>query len=320
MHILALVPGGIGDQLLFFPTLESIKQKFPSASIDVMVEPRSKSAYRVCPYVNEVIPFDFKDRNGLADYLNLLGIIRDREYEVAITLGRRFSVGFLLWLNGIPTRIGYELPTSWCLSNPIPCKQNQYAGNMYHDLVQGLGITTPCPPMKIAVPKSDITWAEEEQNRLDIKNSGYVLIHGGSSKLALKKGINKLYPLEKWQAIIRDIQTKQPTLPIVLVEGPEDTEWVKNLQENSSSLKVTSPPDIGKLAGMIAGANLMLCTDSAPMHLSIAVGTYTIALFGPTDSKKLIPPNNDRIVALQSPSKSIADIEPQTVLEQIWRG
>ena len=77
MRILALVPGGIGDQLLFFPTLESLKNQYPQAAIDVIVEPRAKSAYRVCPYVHEVLLFDFKDRNGLADYLNLLGIIRD---------------------------------------------------------------------------------------------------------------------------------------------------------------------------------------------------------------------------------------------------
>ncbi len=63
-----------------FSTLESLKKQYPQAVIDVIVEPRAKSAYRVCPYVHEVLLFDFKDRNGLADYLNLLGIIRDREY------------------------------------------------------------------------------------------------------------------------------------------------------------------------------------------------------------------------------------------------
>ena len=72
MRILALIPGGIGDQILFFPTLETLKHKYPTAAIDVMVEPRSKSAYRVCPHVHEVLIFDYKDRNGLDDYLNLL--------------------------------------------------------------------------------------------------------------------------------------------------------------------------------------------------------------------------------------------------------
>jgi ADP-heptose:LPS heptosyltransferase len=87
-----------------------------------------------------------------------------------------------------------------------------------------------------------------------------------------------------------------------------------------SNLKVVIPPDIGKLAAFIAGANLMLCTDSAPMHLSIAVGTYTISLFGPTDAKKLLPPDSDRFIGVQSLSKEIADIPTEKILEKIWRG
>jgi ADP-heptose:LPS heptosyltransferase len=320
MRILALVPGGIGDQILFFPTLEDLKTKYPQAAIDVIVEPRSKGAYRVCQFVNQVIGFDFKDRNGLADYLNLLGVIRDQEYNAAITLGRRWTVGLLLWLNGIPIRIGYKTDASWFLSHSVPLKTEQYAASMYHDLLKGLGINTPCPPVKLTLPREDIDWAEAEQKRLDLKESGYILIHGGSSQMAQTKGIDKIYPVSKWQKIVEDIQHKQPEIPIVLLQGPEDGEWIAMMRQFSSNFKVTAPSDIGKLASMIAGANLMLCTDSAPMHLAVAVGTYTVALFGPTEAKKLLPPQSDRVYGIQSPTGLIADIQPETVIEQIWRG
>ena len=318
MRILALVPGGIGDQILFFPTLEDLKRQYPQAAIDVIVEPRSKGAYRVCPYVSDVLMFDYKDRNGLADYLNLLGIIREREYDIALSLGQRWTVGLLLWLNGIPIRVGYQTNSSWFLTKPVPLKTEQYAAHMYHDLLQGLNIQTPCPPPKINVPKEDIRWAEAEQQRLEIKDSGYILIHGGSSRLAQSKGIDKIYPVTKWQRIVEEIGQKQP-LPIVFLQGPEDDEWVSKMRAVSSNLKVISPTDIGKLAATIAGANLMLCTDSAPMHLAVAVGTYTVALFGPTEAKKLLPPDSEQAIAIQSPTESIADISPETVLEQIWR-
>ncbi|MDJ0550859.1 MAG: lipopolysaccharide heptosyltransferase family protein, partial [Microcystis sp. M49637_WE12] len=39
MRILTLVPGGISNQLLFFPTLETLQQTYPQSSIDVLVEP-----------------------------------------------------------------------------------------------------------------------------------------------------------------------------------------------------------------------------------------------------------------------------------------
>jgi ADP-heptose:LPS heptosyltransferase len=264
--------------------------------------------------------FDFKDRNGPADFGNLLGIVRDREYDAALALGRRWSVGLLLWMTGIPLRIGYEASAGkWFFTNPVPLKTEQYAAQMYHDLVQGFGINSPCPELAVNVPKQDIEWAEAEQKRLETTESGYILIHGGSSKLAQSKGIDKIYPVKKWQQIIEDIQQKQPNLPIVLLQGPEDAEWIAALKQFRPDLKITSPTDIGKLAAMIAAANLMLCTDSAPMHLSVAVGTYTIALFGPTERQKLLP-NNERCIGIQSPTGAIADIKPEAVLEQIWRG
>lgn len=320
MRILALVPGGIGDQILFFPTLDDLRANYPEAEIDVIVEPRAKGAYRVCKSVDEVLTFDFKDRNGLADFGNLLGIMRDREYDAALSLGKQWTIGFLLWMSGIPTRIGYDASTgSLLFTTPVPLKTEQYAAQMYHDLLQGFSINTPCPELAINVPKPDIEWAENEQRRLGIAESGYILIHGGSSPLAQEKGIDPVYPAQKWQQIIEDIQQKQPNLPIVLLKAAEDAEWVRDLQQLCPDVKVTSPGDVGKLAAMIAGGDLIICTDSAPMHLAVAVGTYAIALFGLTEAKKLLP-QSERCMGIQSPTRAIADIPPEEVLKQIWQG
>ena len=310
MRILALIPGGLGDQILFFPTLETLKHKYPTGVIDVIVDPRSKSAYRVCPHVHEVLVFDYRDLNGLADYLNLLGIIRDREYDMALTIGTDWAIGFLLWLNGIPVRVGYKTNISWFLNRPVLLKTEQYVAHMYHDLIKGLDIQIPCPEVKISIPKEDIDWAEAAQKNLDVKDRGYILIHGGSSYP---------YPVPKWQRIVEDIQRRQSELPVVLLKGSEDGAWSSEMLAVCPNLKVVSPLDIGKLSATIAGANLMLCTDSTPMHLSVAVGTYTIALFGPTEAKKLLPPQSDRFIGIQSLSKAVADIPSEQVLEKIWR-
>ncbi len=318
MRILALIPGGISDQLLFFPTLQSLQEKYSEATIDVIVEPRSKSTYRVCKYVHEVLVFDFQDRNGLADYLNLLGMIRDREYEVVITLEENWVVNFLLWLNGIPTRIGYQSNNSLFINNLIPAKKEQYNASMYYDLLKALDINTPCPELAINVPKENINWAKLQQQQLNIESTGYILIHGGASPLTVAQGINKIYPVPKWQRVIEDIQMKQPEIPIVLVCGPDDLGWVTQVLNVCPNVKVVNTPDLGKLAAMIAGANLMLCTDSAPMQLAVAVGTYTIALFGPTKAKQLLPHNSDRFIGIESLSDKIADIPTDKILEKIW--
>ena len=311
MRILALVPGGIGDQILFFPTLETIKGKYPNATIDVLIEPSAKAAYRVCKNVHEILTFSYRDRSSLADYLNLLGVIRDREYDVSISIGTRWAIGLLVWLNGIPTRIGYGGKTSWYLSNPIPLKSEQYIAHMYHDLVAGLGINTPCPPVKINVPTADINAAEMEQKNLDIKDTGYISLYDSG---------NLLYPIDKWQKIVADIQQKQPELSITLLQAFGNNRWVNDMLGACSNLKVISAPDVGKLAAMIAGANLVICPNSAVLPLATAVDTYTIALVDSANAVKFIPPDNENCIGVQSSTNNIADIKPEVILEKIWQG
>ncbi|BBA79803.1 glycosyl transferase [cyanobacterium endosymbiont of Rhopalodia gibberula] len=315
MRILALVPGGIGDQILFFPTLEDLKTQYPNATIDVIVESRAKSAYRVCPCIHEVLIFDYQAHSGLADYLNVLGIIRDREYDIALNLGQKWTIDLLLWLNGIPLRIGYRSQTSWFVSNPVPLKTEQYASHVAHDLLTGLGIKSSCPPLKIAVPTEDIDWAQAEQQRLDLKDN-YVLIYNGSSRVPQES--KAIYPVEQWRTIIDSFKQKQPNLSVVLLQDSNNSEQTILMQENYPMLKVTRPGDVGKLAAIIAGANSILCTDSDPLQLAVAVGTYTFALFGPTDSTKLLPSGSERYIGIQSSTDKVADIPPETIMVKMW--
>ncbi|MEM8810150.1 MAG: lipopolysaccharide heptosyltransferase family protein, partial [Cyanobacteria bacterium P01_G01_bin.38] len=161
MRVLALVPGGISDQLLFLPTLEDIKRAFPKAEIAVVAEPRAKSAYRVSKQVDEVIPFDFQAQNSPADWANLLGIVRDREFEVAISTSGRWEEGILLWLSGIPTRITYKTTrTPWLYTHTVPAQNGQYKANAYHDLLKGLNLSSHCPALSLNLPEGDLAWAE----------------------------------------------------------------------------------------------------------------------------------------------------------------
>src|SRR5207237_10851018 len=127
--------------------------------------------------------------------------------------------------------------------------------------LHGFEINCRCAELAQDISKQDIEWAEKEQKRLGITESGYILIYGGSSQLDQAKGIKQIYPVKKWQQIIEDIQQKQPNLPIVLLEGPEDAEWAAALKQSRLELKSTAPGDIGKLAAITAGPNLLPCTD-----------------------------------------------------------
>ena len=223
-----------------------------------------------------------------------------------------------MWLTGIPQRIGYSNSIgNRFLTQSVPLKTEQYAAAMYHDLLQGLRVTTPCPAMAIDVLRSDVDWAEAERARLGLDQSGYVLIHGGLSQKSKDKGIDTVYPTASWKAIVQEFQTRQPDLPLVGVDGPDDDEWVSDLVSVVSGLKVVQPDDVGKLAAMIAGASLVVCIDGASMHLAVSLQVYTVALFGPTDPAKLLP-KRDKFLSIQSSTGNMSDIAPETIFQKIW--
>lgn len=306
MRIVALVPGKIGEQILFFPTLDDLKRAYPDAQIDVVVEPSAKAAYRVCKSVTEAIAFDFKDRNSLADWGNLIGLLRDREYDIAISPKRQSLPHLLLWLTGIPTRVGYKGKGSIFLTASVPQNFQQSPVAKYHDLLQGLGINSPVPELSINVSSSDITWSEKEQKRLGISESGYVAFYDRQSST---------YPVDSWRQIVQFLQEKQPSLPVVAIKDADNESFVKAMLAFFPDLKVTSPEDIGKLAATLASANLLICTDSAPMYLALAVQTYTVALVEKEQETLL---QSDRLIQVKSPTGKLADIAPQTVMQRIW--
>jgi ADP-heptose:LPS heptosyltransferase len=313
MRVVALVPGSIDNQILFFATLDDLKRCYPHAQIDVIVEPQSKAAYRVSKSVRDVLMFDYKDRNSLADWGNLVGTIRDREYNAAIIVGQSWFVGLLMWLTGIPTRIGYQGQGAVFLTNIIKPKLSQYVAKMYHDLLKPLNIDTDCPALSINVPKADIEWAQGEQKRLGVTETGFILINAGGTT------VDTTYPVEKWQQIIAACQEKQPDLPIVIIKDANSQPLVSWLLAHCQNIQVTSPDDIGKLAAMIGGASLMLSVENSLLQLGIAVETYTISLLSSQESEKLLP-TSEKVLAITSSTGKLADISPQIVLEKIWGG
>lgn len=318
-RLLALIPGGIGDQFLCFPMLESLQQQYPQAQIDVIVEPHAKAAYRVSRVVKTCLTYSFQGRTGPADWGNLVGAVREREYDALVTLDQKWFGGILLWLMAVPKRVGFaDQPNSTFLTHSVVSNPQRYAAMRYHDLLKPLGVQHVCPALSINVPRKDIEWAEGELKRLELSaEKGYLLVHGGMLSDHQTKGVGSIYSVSSWQALIKGFRDRQPDLPILLMQAPGDRDWFRPIAEGCPGLKVTTPEDFGKVAALIAGAKLMVCTDSDVMHLAVALGTYLFALFGSTNPDRLLP-QDERFTAVRSQTGKVTDIAPIQVLERIW--
>ncbi len=329
MRILALIPGGISDQLLFFPALEDIKKAYPKAEIGIVAEPQAIAAYRVSKIVNTVIPFAFSaNNNSPADWANLLGIIRDREYEVAITTHLTWSLGLLLWLSGVPTRVAYSSTTApWFYTATVPePPTNTYLANRYHQLLSAIDIEPPpsAPTITpaINVPEADIAWANALRDRLNLKN-GYVLMYPGPATDQSPSAEKATYPTQSWQTLISDFRTKQPELPIVLLQTEASADQVSAIKSGDSGLAIATTTNLGQSAAMIAGADLLLTPDNPIMQLAIALKVFTLGLFGTQSPEAMLPPaegEETRFIGITSATNTIADIAPETILQKVWGG
>ncbi|MGB3790517.1 MAG: glycosyltransferase family 9 protein [Phormidesmis sp.] len=324
MRILAIVPGGISDQLLFFPALEDIKRVYPNAEIGVVAEPKASPAYRVSKIVDTVVPFAFSAANSPSDWANLLGIVRDREYEVVITTDLSWSMGLLLWLSGVPARVTFdETSAPYFYTTTLPDSSqttSQYQAERYHNLLSAIGIEGPTPTLSVNVPERDLTWAKEMRDRLNLK-SGYVLMYPGPDTGSAD--LSARFPVSSWRSVIADFRAKQPQMPVVLLQTAGSIPQINELRQGDDKLIVANAENLGQAAAIIAGADLLLTPDSYVMQLSTALKVFTLALFGKNKPEEMLPPikgEETRFVGITSKTNKIADILPETVLEKVWGG
>ena len=64
--------GGIGDEILFYPVIETLRYAYPHAFISILVEPRCHNLLDHHYFIDEVLTFDIKHRKSPGDLLDLL--------------------------------------------------------------------------------------------------------------------------------------------------------------------------------------------------------------------------------------------------------
>lgn len=288
-RILAINFGGIGDEIFFLPTLISLKKEFPNSEITLALEPRSKSVKDLTSIIDDLFLIDIKGKNKYSELFKLIIKARKGNFDLVISSGGNKFISILLFLTGIKERCGYDTGklSHILLTHAMKLNKNQYACKMYHDLIRE--ITT----QDTELPEIDI------ERREKIANS--VLIHPGVSKLSVQKGCIKTIPAETWAKVI-DLLVAEGK-KVMLVGGPDDKECIDTIlnnvrTQNFENLYGTTK-SLKDLAELISSTDKFLCSDSAPLHVAVALHTKTYVIFGPTDDKALIP-QSDNVVAIKA--------------------
>jgi len=356
--ILAINFGGIGDEILFLPTLQTIRNHAPNSSITLLLEPRSRSVAELTNLVDSVITFDIKKRPlSVGDLVDLLALIKEGGYDCVISSGGSPLVSALLFLSGIPERIGYHSNrlAPVLLTQPVPLNKKQYAAAMYHDLAIGFlkqkCLTPPAvsdekindsliPTVSLKPDSMDRMQnfiAERGLNREKRSaQSRLILVHPGTSRLATEKGIFKTWPTDSWIDLLFLIGRENEKKPdadrdiVILAGGPDDKEIIEGILGKAGDQlphmvsAYGQTKSIADLAALIQLCDIMICVDSAPMHVAIGLRKPLVALFGPFDPALLVP-NDSRFKTIwdsRGGTRSMLDrlgvnIPPQDVFQAL---
>ena len=282
-NILAINFGGIGDEIFFLPSLISLKKEFPNSKITLALEPRSKSVKDLTNIIDDLILIDVKGKNKYFELLKFIFKARSGKFDTVISSGGNRFISVLLFLTGIKKRYGYDTGdlSRKLLTKAVPLNKNQYACKMYHDLVSAI---TDC---RTDLPEINVPPQEK------IPNS--ILIHPGVSRLSVQKGMIKTITPEIWAETINILLSRGKK--VILAGGPDDSECIKIIFEKVQNTELFEnyygkTKSLKDLAILIGKAEKFICSDSAPLHVAVAMRTKAYAIFGPTDDKKLIPQSN----------------------------
>lgn len=281
----------IGDTILTVPFLRNLRQACPDAVIDVLVGPQSGSVLENCPYVNELIVFDttrfhkYDSGKGKAkNYWHYAFMLRKRKYDCVFVLKRSLSSGFLSLFTGAPLRIGYATEgRKFLLSHPVNWRKDVHEVESLFDILQTAGVQITSRELEAWISPDES--AKVRNLFPELNESGMkILIHAAAAHP------DKMYPAENWLKILKSLEERFDAT--FYFSGAERDVQLNNELIAGSGVRGVNAA--GRLSlresmALYAMMQLAVCVDSGPAHLSAAVGTATIAIFGPTDPNRWRP-------------------------------
>jgi len=293
LRILVIRNRFIGDTLLAIPFLRNLRQNFPEAIIDVLVEPVSGDVLASCPYVDELIRWSRPrtQRRALGasirDLRETARWLAERRYDRAYVLKRAAAGGLLTWLAGIPHRVGFACQGQqlW-LSRAARLKPFEHEVEHFLELLRYDGFTVDDGHNENWVAPQAA--AKVEQLLAGIPPSEPLIF------LAPRAGSTaKQWPAERFAAVIAAV-TAQTQARFVLCGGPGDLALHQEIvaacgQAADRVHDVSAACSLADTAAVVARCQLCIGVDTGLVHLAASFGRPCVVIFGSEDPHQWHP-------------------------------
>lgn len=248
MRVLFLIPGGSASQLQAIPAVAAVVDQL-HAQVQVVCPTSAAPVWKLLPQLDHVIPFGteeddgFGQRNSLADWANLLGLVRDPDFQACINLAHGRDVDLMLSMTHIPTRIATG---GFALTERVAVAAAGWPNQNLESFLAPLGIRLEAGAYRLTLPRPLLEQAVAELPPGD-----------GPALLMAPSSVDGDWPADRWHALPDQVRLKVPSLRVVGA-NPEAT-----------------PPE---RAAAVAAADVVLASDPAAIELALLTGTPLVAL------------------------------------------
>jgi len=329
--ILIIKLSSLGDIILSTAAIRAIREKFGQHyKISFLIGEESKDALLRCPYIDELLVADFKAKDkGFKGLLKVAADLRRKNFDIVIDLQNNRKSHILSYLSFALARYGYDNKKFGFLLNygikdekpPIDPVTHQFR------ILKMLGIDLKNNRLELWPSKEDEQYVENFLNTQWLSPNQKLV---GINISASPRWLSKSWPEKHILKLCEELGFKD--MRVILTGTEKDIPYAESLVnsvKNTKLINACGATTVNQLAGLIKRCAVYISADSSPLHIASSVGTPFVALFGPTDPRRHLPPGNNYVLIKKdipcSPcykpecksKKCLELITPQEVLEAV---
>jgi heptosyltransferase-3 len=285
-RVLMAVTMRIGDVLLSTPVIRSMRQAWPEAEIDVLVFKNTEGILLRNPDINRIITIP--TRPGFWQHLRLL-LSLFRRYDLALTtlLGDRPTL--YVWIAG-KNRLGMQdgsKKESW--KKRLLTRWAKFDNIDTHTVLNNLGLVD-----LLGINRSHevvVAWDKSDENSVvgrlpfDMDAQEFAVLH------LSPKYPYKMWHRDGWIELARWLVNKGVIPVLTGSSDPDEFAYVGQIFNSmpSTAVNMTGKLSLAESAFLISRAKYYVGPDTVLTHMAAALGTPTVALFGPSNPVKWGP-------------------------------
>jgi lipopolysaccharide heptosyltransferase II len=264
----------LGDTILTTPLLAQLAHRGP---VDVVTTPAAASVLAGHPAVRQVIVYDKRGAHaGVFGFTTMLSRLKRGGYDAAYLAQGSLRSALLAFAARIPERIGFETSSgSWLYTTKVA-----YRDDLHH-AARLLLLSRPNgrEPTDDEMRPSLAPGAAERALVDELLRSRGV----GAEERLIALAPGSVWATKRWPYYPQLALALADAGHIVVVGSADDrvlaTEIVNAVP---GAVDATGALPLLASAELIGRCALIVTNDSAPLHLASAMGTPTVAIFGPT--------------------------------------